>query len=195
MNKTLLATALSAAFTLVAPFASAETADLAADQSADVPIVMAQAAQQAPQAAPAQRQARSFVLPSQRIETRLTEAKTALKITDAQNTLWENFAGVLRNQARSMDQRFRQRRAQWEAAKAQGGDARAQRPQVSAIERLERRQQRLQESSARLNDVLTAAKPLYASLSPDQKQIADGMLAQGGRGEHHKHHRGMHRGA
>jgi hypothetical protein len=186
MKKTLLATALSAAFVLAAPFASAEPADVAAD----APMLLAQADQQGRHA---QGQKREFQLPSQRVEARLAAAKTALKITDAQNTLWENFAGVMRNQARAMDQRFQQRRAAWEAAKAQGTDPRANRPQVSAIERLERRQQRLQEASARTSDVLAVAKPLYASFTPEQKQVADQMLAQRGHGHghHHKHHRGM----
>ena len=190
MKKTLLATALSAAFVLAAPFASAEPLDLIADVAADTPILLAQADQAGPQA---QGQKREFQLPSQRVETRLAAAKTALKITDAQNTLWENFAGVMRNQARAMDQRFQQRRAAWEAAKAQGTDPRANRPQVSAIERLERRQQRLQEASARTSDVLAVAKPLYASFTPEQKQVADQMLAPRGHGHghHHKHHRGM----
>ena len=190
MKKTLLVSALSAAFVLLAPFASAEQADVAAE----APMLLAQAA---PQVGQGQREARQFQLPSQRVEARLTEAKAALKITDAQNTLWENFAGVLRNQARAMDQRFQERRAKWEAAKAQGVDPRAQRPQMSAIERLERRQQRLQEASARTNDVLAAAKPLYASFTPEQKQVADQMLVQrgGGHHKHHQHHRGMHRGA
>ena len=194
MKKTLLATALSAAFVLAAPFASAETVELAADLTADAPIVLAQAVQQAPHAGHGQK--REFQLPSQRVEARLTAAKAALKITDGQNTLWENFAGVMRNQAQAMDQRFQQRRAAWEAAKAQGADPRAQRPQVSAIERLERRQQRLQEASARTNDVLAVAKPLYASFTPEQKQVADQMLVQRGHGHKHGHHHRMHqRGA
>jgi hypothetical protein len=189
MKKTLIVTALSAAFAVLAPFASAET-DTTADLSAQAPIVVAQAGQ--PQAGQGQRQHREFQLPSQRIEARLAAAKAQLKITDAQNTLWENFAGVMRNQARAMDQHFQERKAKWEAAKAQGVDPRAQRPQVSAIQRLELRQQRLQEASARLNDVLAAAKPLYASFSPEQKQIADTLLAKGGHGHgHHMHQRGQ----
>jgi hypothetical protein len=196
MKKTLLATAFAAAFALTAPFASAETPDVLAELTADTPTVLAQVAPQGQaQAAQGQRPAREFQLPSQRVEARLTAAKAQLKITDAQNTLWENFAGVLRNQARAMDTRFQERRAKWEAAKAQGGDPRAQRPQVSAIERLEHRQQRLQQASARLNDVLGAAKPLYASFSPEQKQIADTILAKrGGHGHGHGGHRMHHRG-
>jgi hypothetical protein len=186
MNKTLLLTALSAAFAVAVPFASAQT-DITADQG-EAPMVLAQAVTQA-QAGPGQRQHREFQLPSQRVEARLAAAKAQLKITDAQNTLWENFAGVMRSQAQAMDQRFQERRAKWEAAKAQGADPRAQRPQVSAIERLEHRQVRLQQASARLNDTLAVAKPLYASFSPEQKQIADTLLAKGGQG--HGHHR-MH---
>jgi len=82
-------------------------------------------------------------------------------------------------------------------AQHQPGAQRPERPQLSAVERLERQQQRLAQRSARLNEVITAAKPLYASFSPEQKQIADQMLAQG---EHRRgprgggHHSGMHRG-
>jgi hypothetical protein len=138
-------------------------------------------------------------MPSERVEARLAYAKTALKITDGQQQQWETFANVMRKQARSMDQRFQQRRAQFEAGRAARGEAgqAARRPDernVNAIERLERTQQRMAERSARLNEVIAAAKPLYASLSPEQKQIADGMLASRGRGGHGQHHRGMHRG-
>lgn len=199
MNKVLLGTLVAAAFAAGAPFAVAETADVSADPA----VVVAQAAQQrAPEATRERREARdkqASRTPSERVEARLAYAKTALKITDVQQPQWESFANVLRKQARDMDQRFQQRRAQWQASRgAQGGanaEARAaQRPNVTAIERLERTQQRMAERSARLNEVITAARPLYAALSPEQKQIADGMLAQQGHGQR-QHHRGMHRGA
>ena len=190
MNRVFLATAISAAFAAAAPFASAET-----DAGSDASITVAQAApQRGPDAAGAQRQAprRAFRLPSERVEARLAYARTALKITDAQRPQWDSFANVLRNQARAMDQRFQQRRAQWEAGRGAQGDQRGERPRVNAIERLERTQQRMTERSARLNELIAAAKPLYAVLSPEQKQIADGMLERGGHGG--QRHRGMHRG-
>jgi hypothetical protein len=92
-----------------------------------------------------------------------------------------------------MDQRMQARRA----SAPQGGAQRPDFRNVSAIERLERTQQRMAQRSARLTEVITVAKPLYATLSPEQKQVADSMIArQGGRGGHHRqHHRGMHRGA
>jgi hypothetical protein len=205
MKKSLLATFVSAAFVIASPFSFAETPDAAAD----APIVVAQAAQQGAPAPGAQRQARDpkqFRTPSERVEARLAFARTQLKITDAQQPQWDNFANVLRKHARAMDERFQQRRAQWEAARAQnpgqsGDAARLQsaqppRPTITAIERLERNQQRLAERTVRLNEVVAAAKPLYAALSPEQKQVADGMLAHGGHHGHGKdHHRGTHRGA
>lgn len=200
MNRTLLATVVSAAFAAAAPFAIAQTADVGADSA----TVVAQSAQQrAPDASGAPRQApqkRAFRKPSEQVEARLAYARTALKITDAQQPQWENFSNVLRKHARDMDQRFEQRRAQHQAARAQGADAAsAQRPEarnVSAIERLERRQQRMSEHSARLSEVIAAAKPLYAGFSPEQKQIADTMLArQGHGGKRHPHGRHGNRGA
>ena len=119
-------------------------------------------------------------LPSQLIDARLAYLKTALKITPAQESQWNALADVLRRQARARDadiQKFR-------AAHEHRGQTAAQQP--SAIERLERRQEFLAKASARLNDVLTAAKPLYASFSPDQMRMADELLTHG----HHRFHHG-----
>jgi hypothetical protein len=206
MNKVLLGSLVAAAFAASAPFAVAETADVSTDPA----LVVAQASpQRTPDSTRPQHRGpekRAFQMPSERVEARLAYAKTALKITDAQQPQWEGFANVLRKHARDMDQRFQQRRTQWEAARAARGDAArsatpdarmAQRPNVTAIDRLERTQQRMAERSARLNEVIAAAKPLYAALSPEQRQIADGMLARKGHGHggQHQQHRGMHRGA
>ena len=192
MKKVLIAAAVSAVFASVAPLASAETAE----STAESPVVVAQASPRGADAAGAPRAAPSrpaFAMPSERVEARLAYVRTALKITDAQQPQWENFASVLRKHARAMDQRFAQRRAEFD--KRRDGAQRPERPNVTAIERLERTQQRMAERSTRLNEVIAAAKPLYATLSPEQKQVADSMLAQQGRGGHHRrHHRGMHGG-
>src|SRR4051794_870953 len=103
MKQVLLAAAVSSAFA-VAPLAFAETGDAANDAG----IVVAQATQQrAPEGTGAQRQApgRRFTMPSERVEARLAYARTALKITDSQQSQWDNFANVLRKHARAMDQR------------------------------------------------------------------------------------------
>lgn len=128
-----------------------------------------------------QRTDRQRPLPGQFVEARLANLKTALKIAPAQETQWNALANVMREQAKDMDAKIQQRRA---ARQAQDQTPPA-RP--SAIERLEQRQQFLADAAARSNALLTAAKPLYASLSPEQKQTADELFARRG---HHGHHRG-----
>jgi len=193
MKSMLLTAAMTAAFASLVPVAMAQSAD---------GTVVAQATQQRAQEGPgAQREARGrhFRMPSERVEARLAYVRTALKITDAQQPQWENFANVMRKHARAMDQRLQERHARFEAARGARGEGSqgARRPDgrnVTAIDRLERTQQRMAERSARLSEVITVAKPLYAALSPEQKQIADGMLAHQGRGGHQQHNRGMNRG-
>ena len=145
-----------------------------------------------PRAAPERRAFRSA---SDRVEARIAYIKTALKITDAQNAQFEAFANVLRKHAKDRDSRMEAFRAKY----MQGGPGmqRHERPQISAIDRMEFMQKRMQERSARLSEVISAAKPLYATFSPEQKQVADEMLSRQGRGGHHRGHhgpRGMHRG-
>ena len=195
MKRVLLATAVSAAFALAVPAVFAQSAE------AEAPTIVAAASPAdtagAPRAAP---QRRSFRSPSERVEARLAYIRTALRITDAQQPQWEGFANVLRKHARDMDERMKQRHALMEERmkqrQAQGAQQGMQRPNVSAIERLERTQQMMSARSARLTEVIAAAKPLYASLSPEQKATADELLARRGRGGHHQRHgRGGHRGA
>jgi periplasmic protein CpxP/Spy len=189
MNRALWVTAVSAAFAVAAPVSSAQSDEAVAE----APAIVAQSGATSSEASGAQRAAparRAFRNPSERVEARLAYIRTALKITDAQQPQWESFANVLRKHARSMDERIQQRRAQ-----ATQGAQRPDRRSFTAIERLERTQQRMAAQSARLNEVLGAAKPLYAALSPEQKQVADQMLARQGQRRGHGHHRGVRRGA
>jgi hypothetical protein len=145
---------------------------------------LAQDAPPASKAAPAQK-SHPARMPSERIEARLAELKTALKITDAQQPQWSAFADTLRKQARAADQRVKERMAQREKG--------AKPAPLTAIQRLERRQAFLARASARTGEVLAAAKPLYAALSPEQQKIADDLIAKrGGRRGHQ--HGGHHRG-
>ena len=125
---------------------------------------------------------RASRLPSERTEARLAYLKTALKITDAQQPQWDAFADMLRKQAREADQRVQALRT--EAAGREKG------AQPTAIERMERGQARLAAASARLNETLSAAKPLYAALSAEQQKIADELLTPRRHGM--SRHRGGH---
>lgn len=167
MNKLLVHTLLSA--TLVAA----------------APLALAQSGGSMPHARPAAagpQHGGAFRMPSERVEARLAYLRTALKITDAQQSQWEAFANTLRKQAKDMDSRVQARRAQRAEGKRDG------RP--TAIERLERRQERLALASTRLNELVTAAKPLYTALTPEQQKIADELLTQRHRGMRHGHRRG-----
>jgi hypothetical protein len=153
---------------LAAPsFVSAQTA--APDAAAQAP---------APAQTP-QRPQRHHALPGERIDARLAYLKTALKITPAQEKQWATLAAVLRRQAQDMDAKVQQRR------EARQNQDQAQTP-TSAIERLEQRQQFLTDSAKRTGAVLAAAKPLYASFSPEQKQTADELFSHDG--GHMRHH-------
>jgi hypothetical protein len=118
---------------------------------------------------------RAFTKPSERVEARLAYIRTALKITDAQQAQWNAFAETLRNQARLADQRLQEFAAK-----------RDQRPRErpSAIARLEQEQQRHAALASRMSELLTVQRPLYAALSPEQKQVADQLLAPRRHGGH-----------
>jgi protein CpxP len=127
-------------------------------------------------------QKRAFSLPSERVEARLAYVKTALKITDAQQAQWNAFADVARRQAVEQDKQMQARRARMEQ--------RSPREKPTVIARMERQQQRHAAAIARLNERLAVQKPLYAALSPDQKAIADEVLApRGHRGGFPQHGR------
>lgn len=169
MNKLIAGTLISIGLVAAAPLVTAQTANPAAE---------------APQARHAQRHQhgdRAFRLPSERVEARLAYLKTALKITDAQETQWQAFADVQRKHAREADQRMQERRARMEQ------DTRPARP--GAVERMEFRQKMLATQSQRLGEMIEAGKPLYAALSPEQQKIADELLAPRGRGKFHGHGR------
>ena len=128
---------------------------------------------------------RAFSMPGERVEAKLAYLKTALRITPEQQPQWDAFANTLRNQARAQDQRIQEWRAQ--------RDQRDERQRPTAIHRLERRQKFYTIALENLQQRISAAKPLYAALTPEQQQIADEVLAShGGRGKF-GHHHGMHR--
>src|SRR5277367_2359696 len=115
------------------------------------------------------------MMPSQMVEARLAYIKTALQITPAQSTQWNAFADVLRKQAKARDAKITEMRAKWEQHK--DGDA-----EPDLVARMEMRQKMLTEASANMGEYIAALKPLYASLSDSQKEIAPEVLGHHGRG-------------
>ncbi|MGV3628545.1 MAG: Spy/CpxP family protein refolding chaperone [Betaproteobacteria bacterium] len=154
---------------------------IAAGFATAVPMTMAQTANPSPGASQGQHAKRfhhgkqAFSLPGERVEARLAYIKTALKITDAQQTQWDAYAGVMRRQAKEADARIQSHREKMAAN--------TEHKHLTAIERLERRQAFMAAASTRIGERLTVQKPLYAALSSEQQQIADKVFASRG-GKH-----------
>jgi LTXXQ motif family protein len=118
------------------------------------------------------------LLPSQRAEARLAYIKTALQITPAQTAQWNAFADVVRKHAKERDARVAEMRAKFD--QHHDGDN-----SPDLMERLEFRQKMLSTAAANADELLNALKPLYASFSDSQKQIAAEVLNRHGEGGRH----------
>ncbi len=124
--------------------------------------------------APAQGQARPehHFDPGRHIEGRIAFLKAELKITDAQASAFARVAEAMRENVKEMAQLHEQFRADRDKPK-------------TAVQRLETRVKLGELHTQHEHRFLAAFKPLYDSLSDEQKKIADELLAG-----HHHHHRG-----
>ncbi len=133
----------------------------AAGTAAVMPSLVA--AQQAP--APASGPQGERPLPGRHVEGRIAFLRAELKITDGQQAQWERVAAAMRANAKQMDQIAQQMRANRDQPR-------------SAIEQLERRSQFAETRAGTEKTFLAAFKPLYDSLSDDQKKAADELFAR-----------------
>jgi len=131
----------------------------------------------APAAAPASASAPAAKAGHERnVEDRIAYLHTQLKITSAQESQWNAFADVMRNNGQTMGQLFQQR-------KASGN--------LSAIDDMKQYADIAQAHADGMKKLVDAFDPLYSSFSPEQKKLADvtfhqpGGVAGGGRAQHH----------
>ncbi len=96
------------------------------------------------------------------VEGRIASLKTELKITEAQTPAWNKFAEALRATAGSMNGMYEQM--------MQSG------PTTTLPARLERRETMLAAHLGRVKTLKEALDPLYASLSDEQKKVANNMM-------------------
>ena len=103
------------------------------------------------------------------LDRRLSSLHERLRITPSQERLWIGFANVLHDET----QEAQDRRA-----------SNDRRDSPSVVERLEQRERRLADRTQRMDHILSALRPLYASFSEEQKRTADRLMFQvdGGRG-------------
>jgi periplasmic protein CpxP/Spy len=102
------------------------------------------------------------MLPGQLVDGRIAFLKAELKITPEQETQWQSVATALRQNANALDQVI--------------SGTRQQRGTMDAVQRLTEREQFDKVRTENDERLLSAFKPLYASLSPEQQQIANQLL-------------------
>lgn len=95
----------------------------------------------------------------ERVERRIKELHAQLHITQAQEPQWNQFAQVMRENARDMDQAFMHRAQQFAT--------------MNAVQNMQSYEQIAEEHTKRLQKLVPAFENLYNSMPDQQKQIAD----------------------
>jgi hypothetical protein len=140
---------------------------------------------------PDRRDDRQYSRRENRLEQRLDYLHSQIRITPAQQRLWDDFANAVRETSdRIADQRpgFDRDRGGYRGRPDDRADQyrrdNDRRDAPSVLDRLERRQDILARQNNRLNRLVTTLRPLYDALSPDQKRVADRELFQPGLGDY-----------
>ena len=108
------------------------------------------------------------------VEDRIAYLHAQLKITPAQEPQWNTFADVMRSNGETMGQLFQQRRAE---------------TNVTALDDMKQYATIAQAHADGMKKLVDAFDPLYSSLSPEQKKLADVTFHRPGAAEGgHRHH-------
>jgi periplasmic protein CpxP/Spy len=110
-----------------------------------------------------------------RVENRIATLHKQLKITSAQESQWQPFADVMRENAQTMSQLDAQRAKDIESE--------------SALDNMRGYAQLTQAHADGVKKLITAFEPLYNSFSREQKQLAD-VTFRGRLGAHQPHKSG-----
>jgi protein CpxP len=95
----------------------------------------------------------------ERVERHIKELHSQLKITPAEEPQWNEFAEVMRANARDMDQAFMQRAQQYAA--------------MNAVQNMQSYEQLAQEHAQHVQELLPAFQKLYDAMPDQQKRLAD----------------------
>jgi hypothetical protein len=141
--------------------------------TAATPLVASAQTAGAPASDAAQHQKAHRERPS-RIEGRVAFLKAELKITDAQTAQWNAVADAMRKNEMTMRDLMRQ-----------AHDARRQQAAPNALDALTRRETVAEARAEGAKQFAAAFRPLYASLSDEQKRTADELLGRHAGPRHH----------
>jgi len=103
-------------------------------------------------------------------EARIKELRGELKITEAQEVLWNNFTQVMRENAKEMDALTKDRA---ESTK-----------NMNAVEQMKFHSQITESRLAQQKKLIPAFEALYSALSDEQKKITDTIFRTGRHGKH-----------
>ena len=106
----------------------------------------------------------------QRVEERITWLHTQLKITPEQEPQWKTFADVMRSNGQTMGGLYKQR---METENTR-----------NALDDMKQYAQIAQAHADDMQKLVAAFEPLYTSLSPEQKKLADQTFRHGHEHEH-----------
>ncbi len=95
----------------------------------------------------------------ERVESHIKELRAQLRITAAEEPQWEQFAAVMRDNARDMDQAFMQRAQQY--------------PTMNAVQNMQSYQQIADAHAQHLQKLVPAFASLYNAMPDQQKQLTD----------------------
>ncbi len=96
---------------------------------------------------------------SQMADQRITDLHTRLHITDQQQSQWDQFAQVMRGNAKDLDEAYQQRATSF--------------GKMNAVENMQSYAQIEQTRAQDLQKLVPAFQTLYTALSDDQKKEAD----------------------
>jgi periplasmic protein CpxP/Spy len=115
----------------------------------------------------------------ERVENRINELHAQLRITPAEQQQWEQFAQVMRANAREMDQTFMQRAEQF--------------PSMNAVQNMQSYEQIAEAHAQHVQKLVAAFENLYNAMPDQQKQLADQVFranAQQRAQQPHRHRNG-----
>lgn len=96
---------------------------------------------------------------AERVEHRINELHAQLRITPTEQQQWDQFAAVMRENARDMDQAFMQRAQQF--------------PSMNAVQNMESYEQIAEAHAQHLQKLVPAFQNLYNTMPDQQKRLAD----------------------
>jgi periplasmic protein CpxP/Spy len=105
---------------------------------------------------------RKTMSPEQRVEQHITQLHKQLEITPEQQAQWDQFAQVMRDNAKSMDQVLQQRAAGFGT--------------MNAADNMQSYAQIAQQHAQDTQKLATAFQTLYGAMSDDQKKNADAVF-------------------